>query len=85
METWFLPESWPARKMKQVTLSITVGVAFLSSTLLWHLIDPADSNTVVGFTSFIAALSAPVVHIGVAKVLTHYFPWIDSVFQKPKP
>jgi hypothetical protein len=81
LETWFLPPAWPDRKMKQVTLSITVAVAFVSATVLWHLLDPVDSKGVVGLTSLIAALSAPFVHVGAAAVLTHYFPYLDSVFK----
>jgi hypothetical protein len=85
LETWVLPVTWPDRKMKQVTLAITVAVAFISSTVLWHFLDPADSNSFVGFVSFVAALSAPLVHIVAAKYLTAKFPWIDSVFKKPAP
>lgn len=84
LETWFLPEAWPARKTKQVTLSITVAIAFIISTVLWHLLDPADKNSIIGLVSFISALSAPIVHIVAAKIITHYVPYVDSVF-KGKP
>lgn len=85
LETWFLPEEWPARKMKQVTLSVTIVIAFVVSTVLWHSLDVADSKTVVGIISFAAALGAPFVHMFAAAVLTHFFPYLDSVFKfKPR-
>ena len=85
LETWFLPESWPDRKMKQVTLGVTMLVAFTASHVLWRVLDPADTASTVNLISLIAALSAPMVHVMVAKILTHYFPYLDSVFQfKPK-
>lgn len=85
LETWFLPLEWPDRKVKQVTLSLTVGVATLVSALLWRWFDPSDKEGLVWLVSGAAALSSPVIHIAAASVLTHFFPYLDSVFKlKPK-
>ena len=85
LETWFLPVTWPDRKIKQVTLSVTMVIAFVASAVLWHALDRADSNTLVGVICLPAALGAPFVHMLAAAVLTHFFPYLDSVFKfKPK-
>lgn len=83
LETWFLPLTWTDRKVKQVTLGVTVAVAAGVSALLWHWFDPADKAGVVWLVSGAAALSAPAIHVVVAKILTHFFPYLDSVFQAP--
>jgi len=80
LETWFLPEAWPARKVKQVTLSVTMLIAFIVSAAIWHSVDRTDSEGLVGLVSFVAALGAPFVHVAAATVLTHFFPYLDSVF-----
>lgn len=84
LETWFLPTTWPDRKVKQVTLAITVGVATAVSAVLWHWFSPADKKGLVWLVSGAAALSAPAIHIAAARILTHFFPYLDSVFQRPK-
>jgi hypothetical protein len=86
LETWVLPEDWPDRKIKQVTLGVTVAVAAVMTAVLWKILDPTpDGGVVVAFLSLGSALSAPVVHKVAAAVLTHFFPYLDSVFKfKPR-
>jgi hypothetical protein len=80
LETWFLPPDWPDRRMKQVTLSVTVVVALLTSYVLWRSLDPADKWTTVAVVSSAAACAAPFIHIAVAATITHFLPWTDSVY-----
>jgi hypothetical protein len=81
LETWVLPVTWPDRKVKQVTLGVTVAVATTVSALLWHWFAPLDKKGLVWLVSGAAALSAPVIHLFAAKILTHFFPYLDSVFK----
>jgi hypothetical protein len=82
LEMWFLPETWTDRRIKQVTMGVTVGVATVTTLVLWTVLDKTpDKLAVMLLLSGAAALSAPMVHKAAAGVLTHFFPYLDSVFK----
>lgn len=81
----FLPAALAPVTVKRLTLSVTVLSAFTLSTLLWHWLDPDDSESMVGVVSFFAALCAPYVHIFLARALDKYVPFVSSVFAKKPP
>ena len=81
LETWFLPVTWPDRRMKQVTLSVTAAVALLTSYVIWRSLDSSDTKTMTLVVCAAAACAAPFIHMAVAATITHFFPWFDSVFK----
>lgn len=76
-DNWFAPESWAPRKVKQVSLGITVAIAAIASGVCWHKFVPTDSMALVVLISIISAFSAPIVHLLIGGVLDKYVPWID--------
>jgi hypothetical protein len=80
LEALFIPETWSNRKTKQFTVLVSIALATVVSYIVWRAMDPADPRIFNFAVSLTCALISPFSYVWVAKALTHFFPWIGSVW-----
>lgn len=67
-------------KVRKAVVASTVICAWFCSALLWSMWDPIDPlRTVVIVTGVLAPIS-PISYVVVAKLLSKYVPWINSLW-----
>ena len=62
---------------------VNIALGTSVSYLLWRAMSPQDPGSLDLAVSATCALISPFSYVWVAKVLTHIFPWIGSVWAIP--
>lgn len=76
-DQWFAPQNWPARKVKQYSLTLTFIMAAVVGSVCWRSLVPTDGRAMVYVVSGASAFIAPFAHMLLGSVLDHYVPWIN--------
>ena len=84
LEGLFVPTTWTKRAAQQVTVIANVTLGISISYPVWRAMSPQDPGLVDFAISATCALISPFSYVWVAKALTHFFPWIGSVWAIPE-
>lgn len=84
-ETFICPEKWPRRMRQGYTVLIAIAGSVVLSSLMWGVMDPADTGKMRWVVSTCVAIPSPFVMVWLSKVLSRYVPWINSVWSLDPP
>ena len=76
-DNWFSPDDWKPRRVKQVSLGITMVIAATVSVACWHEFSPEDGLGLIAVISLASAFSAPLFHLLIGHALDKWVPWIN--------
>jgi hypothetical protein len=88
VETYLIPLTWPVRQQKGFTVLATIITAAVMSSLVWGVLDSADSLRMRIVICIALAPLSPFSYVIVGRILTKRFPGIGSVWAlgpEPKP
>ena len=81
---FMFPAKWTEARFNSVTRIVAMVTAFAFCYGLWEAIDhmredPTNERPLALIVSIGAAFASPIVYTLTLKVVTHFFPWINSV------
>ena len=85
LEAVFMPLTWTRRKAIQVTVLTNLILGTVVSFMVWRAMDPHAPGSLDFVISLTCALISPFSYVWVAKVSTHFCPWIGSVWAMEEP
>lgn len=76
---------FPAKHIKRIVILITVIACSLATELLWGVLDKSSDPHTRRVVCWLAGSISPFSYIWVAKIASHYVPWINSIWSLEPP
>lgn len=79
-EYFLAATDWPAKNIKRIVILVTVIACGIATSLLWSVFAPLTDPHTRRIICYVTAPIAPFTYVLVAKIASHYVPWINSIW-----
>lgn len=80
LEMFAFPLTWTKRQRKGAMVLATILISLALSSILWGALNSAASAKLRWIASLCVAILNPFLTVWIAKVVSHYVPWFNSVW-----